>query len=95
MAGSPRSRLSNPYLRRHGRCLRAAVPLRSTCRRRPPFPDRQMLISRPAHRLTTPCRRKPGNWGAFPSWKARLRNSYLPADTCQPTDIAKEKQDAE
>jgi hypothetical protein len=28
-------------------------------------------------------------------WIWRLRNSYLPADTCQPIDIAKEKQDVE
>jgi hypothetical protein len=29
------------------------------------------------------------------AWLWRLRNSLLPADTCQPIDIAKEKQDAE
>jgi hypothetical protein len=28
-------------------------------------------------------------------WIWRLRNSLLPADTCQPIDTAKEKQDAE
>jgi hypothetical protein len=28
-------------------------------------------------------------------WLWRLRNSSLPADTCQPIDIAKEKQDAQ